>query len=386
MQSSRQPSLIRPNAFDTKDITINVGEKKRAYGVTGLRSSSLSHLWDVKSRNLRKPIWMILEPTHAVIMNTDVSAIADRIVRVNKELSVKAEYDSKKARASLQTSEGIEITVNMYTTGKKLGRPGIIVEIQRFSGCSVTFRKYCNPILAAAKGKLNISQLCDSHSPEPAIPEYPSDLKERRSLALDGIEMAKNLLEQESYDAQYLGLQSLENMTDAKRSGIIATLTASRAVLSHSTNERDEAIQSALSKILHDLTPSEKRIRLNDSTKSIQYSTVSVLINKTLSLLSNSLNVIRTHGKEGELHHIYENLSEKNILNKLWDILGYSEQYPHEALYAARCLYVLVTAYPTAQSSESYLEKRAVVDEACSVGMLSHSALFRECKGLLEIL
>ena len=41
---------------------------------------------------------MILEPTHKIVENTDVATIVDRIVRVNKEMSVVARYDNKRVR------------------------------------------------------------------------------------------------------------------------------------------------------------------------------------------------------------------------------------------------------------------------------------------------
>lgn len=175
-------------------------------------------------------------------------------------------------------------------------------------------------------------------------------------------------------------------MTNINRSGITASVLASRAVLCNSNNERDAAIQEILSRILHDGAPAQKRMRLNDSKKSIQHAQASHLFNRALSLLCNSLNAIRTRGNKGDLQNIYENLNEKNIINRLWVILEFSGERPHEALLAAKCLYMLLTAFQIADPSSLHGDKRAVVDEACLVGYSSHAALFRECKGLLEIL
>lgn len=383
MQSSRQPSLVRAENFTSKGNNAYAAEKRRADFERKVINPMQQVVWNVESSSLRKPTWKILESTHAVIMNTDVSIIVDRIVKINKELSLMAEYDSKKASVFLRSIEGLEIVVKLYTTGKKSVRPAIVVEVQRYSGCTVAFRKYCDPILAAAKGKPNFSQMLKAVRHEPALPQYKRSLTDSQESSLDGVEMAKSLLEQDLYDSQYLGLQSLENMTNSARSSITATLTASRAVLCVSTNERDEGIQQAVCKILTNGGPPKKRMRLCEGETSIRKSHVSVLHNKALSLLFNALSALGKQVETEELHQIYENLNERNIVERLWEILGYSEQSPHEALLAAKCLLVLLTVYSTAQS---HVDKRDLLHDAYSVGLSSHSALLRECKGLLEIL
>jgi len=98
MQSSRQPSLVRAENFTSKGNNAYAAEKRRADFERKVINPMQQVVWNVESSSLRKPTWKILESTHAVIMNTDVSIIVDRIVKINKELSLMAEYDSKKVR------------------------------------------------------------------------------------------------------------------------------------------------------------------------------------------------------------------------------------------------------------------------------------------------
>lgn len=96
MRSSRQPELIRPNTFSVKTKLRTGGKSVMASTRTKVKPAPESKLWHVSKERLEKPNRRILDQTFQVIQNTDVDVITDRIVKVNKEMSVFAKYDNKK--------------------------------------------------------------------------------------------------------------------------------------------------------------------------------------------------------------------------------------------------------------------------------------------------
>merc|ERR1712157_577814 len=172
-------------------------------------------------------------------MGADLDTVVVRTSEANRLLSIHAEYCNKTATATLLTSENVEMQLSLWRpSGDK---KGIVVEIQRRKGDSITFHRYSRCILDAVAGDLDISDHVEKNGDDiDAIfsrtvqrmltLEAPQDSREEENVII-AIEIAHGLIMKDRLDANQLGLESLCLLTDAKKTGLTTAVIASRVVL-----------------------------------------------------------------------------------------------------------------------------------------------------------
>merc|ERR1712176_566395 len=88
-------------------------------------------------------------------VHKELEDVVVRTSEANRLLSIHAEYCDKTATATLLTSENVEMHLSLWRpSGDK---EGIVIEIQRRKGDSITFHRYSRCILDAIAGDLDIS-------------------------------------------------------------------------------------------------------------------------------------------------------------------------------------------------------------------------------------
>lgn len=356
---------------------------------TKVKPAPESKLWHVSKERLEKPNRRILDQTFQVIQNTDVDVITDRIAKVNKEMSVFAKYDNKKAMAILQTSDPVEMVIKLYNTGKKAKPPGILVEVQRRSGCSVLFHKYSRLVLSAAAGELDYTEIPSILALLPVLNELPCEDGKQRENAIEALNLTKKLIYKDGFDAQYLGIQSLCHMTTINSTREIAALMTSRAVLCGGDEEYRQDIHEKVFDIMRRWDAAKElvsSVEEDEDNFSCNIEHDSILRSKALLVFSNSLNVIFTKGDQEDSQKVYDIFKESNIFDSLCEVLKCSNIRPHDAMLSAKSLSFLIKAYPELRNEARIFDLKPLVDDASIFGNRCHAALARESEELLAIL
>lgn len=101
---------------------------------------------------LPKPDFYTLEPTTTFVPHCRPSVVASRVSNFLLKRGVSTTYNGAKAKAKCVTADDVEFRVRLYR-GKKQFSHGVIVEVQRRFGFSVTFHRDAMGILDVAAGK-----------------------------------------------------------------------------------------------------------------------------------------------------------------------------------------------------------------------------------------
>ena len=291
------------------------------------------------------------------------------------------------AQATLQTSEQIEIVINLYKVGKpSMHSKGIGVEVRRNAGCSVLFHRYSRLILSAVLNELDTSDIPQILHPESILQlsPHPFGIRKQKENAIEGLQLISDLIHKKDFDAQRMGYQSLGLLTNFSKTALPTALMSSRTVLCGGSEDFTQRVHEKIVDALLNWKldeEEEKCIALR-----IKREHGSILFNQALLIFTNSLNVISRHGTQDDIKALYDNLTTHNILTRLFEILKYSHVRPHDALLSMKSLNILMKASPDALNDVVSMNMKPVIDQANSYGANSHAALAKECEGFLAIL
>lgn len=332
-------------------------------------------VWDVHRVHF-VPSWYYLDRNHKVVMGSNVHVIAQEIVKVNKEMSVYAKYNNAKGTALLFTSDSVEIAINLFQEKKG----GIVVEVQRRAGDSVLFHRYRRCIMLASSGELDYSQILNTLQPEfSPLPEFVGIAdKTTTDFAKEGLTITAGLLRKEGHDALRLGMEGLGVITDLTKTGSVAALLSSRAVLM----ENDDSSQSAIHKKVLEILQ-HWNTELTDDTLRDH---ITFMVNRALLVLSNSLHVMYMKGSTQELHFIYNLLRKEGILECLSNIVDDVHARPHDAMLSVKSLLILIKFSPEALHDASVDGLKSTVEKANQYGRQLHADLARTSGALLKVL
>merc|ERR1719420_2218447 len=102
-------------------------------------------------------------------------------------MSVHAVYCNETATASLLTSENVEMHLSLWkptattAVGGQRKAGGIVVEIQRRKGDSISFHRYSRCILDAAAGELDVRELAETNGEDFMDAVYNNNLKKKKA-------------------------------------------------------------------------------------------------------------------------------------------------------------------------------------------------------------
>lgn len=382
--------------------------------------------WSVSNSNVRcVPSFYPLEKSSRFIDDSPAN-IASRISNCCRLLSVQAKFNDNLATADLVTEEHVEIHLTLWkaensgATESDVLTRGVaseesvmltIVEAQRRNGCSVIYHRYCRNLLDAAQGTFCLEDdhrkaSCDQH---PRLQVEKKGMEGENSLL--ALEIAASLLTKDRMDARRLGMESLCLLTDPSKTGEDTALLASQVVL-FGTVQKANIDDDAAEFIPDELGIREAILSLvqfgslgdycdfeaEDSTTQIEDDSNQILHNLALAVLANALEVLETYGtrmmaptdaaKPSANIFLEESkeMTKRELLASLLNVLGKAEAKPHDACLSAQCLRSLFQASKEAKRKAKDLNAKQIVMTALDVGQRTHVKLENETMTIIRVL
>lgn len=285
-----------------------------------------------------------LERTAVFVPNANPGDVASRVSSILVERSIQAEFCDCKAKCI--TSDNVDFRVFLYR-GQKQYSHGIIVEVQRRFGNSLSFHDDTQAILAAAEGK-SVAPLTKKTDALPRVEDTREDLN---VVSCSSLDFVVKMLSHPGRDAQYLAFQTLSSLTDRDKMGE----TTAREVATVLLSPGNEVGAKVLDVIV-------VRNRENDEI-GLPLLAMTVLCNVVTSLNGNvSINL-------------------QSLLRPiLIDELRNAEKDTQMAYMSAKCLTPLVKG--CVNDNELY----AALLSACEVGKKKHAGLAEQTKECLQIM
>lgn len=189
--------------------------------------------WNVVNDSLRcVPDHYILEKTSCFVGETTASVISARISNCLRTRSIEASFNDSKAKAKCVNSDWNKFNIRLYS-GRGEYCHGVIVEVQRRSGNSLSLKKDCNAIFDAAKG---IRSKETPRKPLRPVREmsFFNGLPSKPAFTTepDITQNAFDLIMENSLDTNILGMESLCTLTDLNHSTQTAVFEVSAGILS----------------------------------------------------------------------------------------------------------------------------------------------------------
>ena len=309
------------------------------------------------------PMFYPIEKTH-VILNDTASTIASNLSNHLKQHSIAYEIDpNNPCIVKCSTPNHVHFMIRLYSMSDS-----ILVELQRVSGCALTFHSACKHVLNAAKGdtKPAPSKPSLKRSSRPKL-SRPSKISNRSNnnheRIQESLELVNSLLKKDRIDANLLGIESLHMLTNPDISGLDSAIIASKVVLSGAPDDCiKEKVQSLVQYWRLDEDEDDKE--LEDIFDCKHYSKMR---NHALAILSNALEVLSS---QGLLQIEEDSWLADTFLSILLSDLKQSSTRPHDGTISAKCLCILVK-----QSNE--IRQRALEYGAADV--LYSTLLFSRC-------
>jgi hypothetical protein len=283
-----------------------------------------------------------LERTAVFVPNASPGEVASRVSSILVERSIQAEFCGSSAKCI--TAENVEFRVFLYR-GQEQYSHGIIVEVQRRFGNSLSFHDDAQAILDAAEGK-SVAPLTKKTDALPLVENKGEDLN---LVSFSSLDFAVKMLSHPGSDAQYLAFQILSSLTDCAKMG----KTTARGVATVLLTPGNEVGAKVLEVIV-------VRNRENDEI-GLRLMAMTVLCNVVTSLDGNvSIN----------LHSLLRPILIEELQN--------AEEDTQMAFIAAKCLNQLVKG--CVHDNELY----AALTSACEVGKDKHAGLAEQAKQCLQ--
>lgn len=195
-------------------------------------------LWNVKKEDLELvPLDFPLERTHREIVGTEASIVASRISGALRNLSIDAEYDTKKAKAKCTTSDLVSFRIRLFA-GSETGDP-VVVEVQRRTGSASSFMMSCRAILNAAEG-MTVKET--PHRQAPSLTKTPISqmncLKaayqcgaDAENEAASAMSHSMDMIRSGRRETVILGLENLISLTDPIKTSPLVAVSVSKYVV-----------------------------------------------------------------------------------------------------------------------------------------------------------
>lgn len=203
----KRPMLISALSMDNDGGSIAPLSSKR-------RRLNYSFNWKVGELP-EMPYLYAREKTSVIVLNDSPQKVADRIVSSAKAMNCIGEFDDSKAKATLSV-DGTEFCVQLFqvevTTDTK--KDCIVVELQRLNGSTIVFHTVASSIIAASKNMERRS----SSSKRLTVNEREDNETKDDDLFSRSLEIVDTLLKKDRVDANLLGMESLQFLTNPKSS------------------------------------------------------------------------------------------------------------------------------------------------------------------------
>lgn len=339
-----------------------------------------SPLWVVNDSDMEcVPDYFVLERTSRFVGHVSASVIATRISECFQKRSISVQFDDEiKSKAKCISPEFVDFRVRLFS-GKDSFSHGVIVEVQRRGGSSYHFHRICRAILDASKN------CASTILPAPAL-KRPVDLIKNEDIekgahgdAMRALEITSDLLQKDRIDANLLGMESLEALTDPLKTSAAMALTASKSIICEAEkSEIRDAIASLVQFGIMSLDDDEETCAQEDRLRK-------ELRSRALIVLSNALRVVAQGG------FLKSALRKQawfvdQLIPILVDEIREAKRSPHDAFSATKCLNTLFSFSEEARQKAVSLGAMDIITEARDFGVLTHAFLAGEAKLSVSVL
>lgn len=246
-----------------------------------------------------------------------------------------------------------------------------MVEVQRAAGCCFLFCQATKAILRAAKGDATV-QPARCFTLPACVPQQSHE--EEKQLIQDDLQNCASLLKKDRHDAHLLAMESLCHLSKATK--------RNRAFAAHCILCGDFLSTLLCLVESYRMSPCDSELVLSD----MEQEHFSLMHRHALTILGNCLVAL---DESGELSHLLENqpeLASKSLTACLVLQVSNSQEHPHDACQAVRCLKSLVRTCAEIKQNACDLGAAAAIDAAQQQGACSHTALEQESVTLKNLL
>jgi len=333
------------------------------------------------------PVYSHIDRNSRTIRGINASTIASCLFDCLRLNSIQVKYEEDEpGKFKCKTYDFVSFRINMFSFHSDPDEPSIVVEVQRRSGCSLSFQKNRRTLLGAIDGLTSAKEARRSsishevrcidvscltcHDGLP-IQKEEDDYEAIVSCTLDEIQ---SYLNSDKCDTQILGLELLTHLTDPLHTPAKIVQVAAMKIL-----RSDEICQSIKAMIL------EGKIRskaIEDLDMNLQYEDDFVDHSRQLSLcaLLNSFNAL-TEYLPMILATSEEWMIEKVLpclLNNLRDV----RENVHIALLSAKCLSILAVHSKACRSHMVENNVIEVLKDVVQYGTVWHEDIRKEAESL----
>jgi hypothetical protein len=340
-----EPVSFEPANFLSSPAMISTVQTKTAVTTA---SPMLQSGWKLAEAPIL-PEFHPLDRNSVFIAHTGAPVIAQRVAEILKERSIEAHFDNSKAKVRCLTSYNVDFRIFLYR-GQQNYSHGIIVEVQRRSGCSTLFVEDTQAILDAVQGK--ISPRPPSLTTNAEIPLVSDDDYDDTDASLSSLDFVARML---NFPGT-LGLETLSSLVDPARMGKSTSSKVSTALI----QPNNEVGSKIFAIIVDKKSPDED----DEGQRHL-----------AMTILSNIL------------HNTWKQPLDPTMREALLPVLvkklEAADKNPQMAFLAARCLEALILANA---EGTSFSNLYAVLDEAENVGEARHAALRNQAQKCIRLI
>jgi len=290
------------------------------------------------------PMIYPIEKTHVIVKKIPPSIITSNISNHLKQNSIAHTIDSNNpCIAKCSTFNHVNFIIRLYSVAAS---SDILVELQRVSGCAVAFHSTCKHVLNAAKGENDANKSekvylkpCLEQSSRPKLSSRPSKMfnsSSNQERIQECLELVNSLLKKDRIDANLLGIQSLQMLTNPDISGLDSAIIASKVVLYGAPHN---CIKEKVQLLVQHCRLHEDDDESEEEQDEFEYKHYSQMRNHALCILSNSLEILSS---QGMLQLEEDSWLANTFVSILLSDLKQSSLRPHDGTMSAKCLCILV--------------------------------------------
>jgi len=379
-------ALATSLSLDNNDAAMNPFPSKR-------RRFTIDSEWILRELP-EMPYLYLKEKTATVVLNDSPQQIANRIVESARSMNCFGEYNSAKAKATLSVDD-TEFYIQLFKVrvGEKQGKANecIVVEMQRLSGSTVVFHRVARNILSASKIRnvqvlsrvpVNTERSVTSHregSTSTSTCSTTGTVKES-DLFNRTMEIVESLLKKDRVDANLLGMESLQLLTNPNSSSDAMVAYASNITL---TGCGFGDVKRTLVSLIADHTTFEGEAVEENSAEAKYFHKIRTC---AFTVLSNALDAMRgTDVFEDQCLADEEWAGEDGFLSVLLKEMNQATSRPHDAYLAGKSIKTILENSSRMRSNVSQLEATRIILDAQTVGK-GYPLLNNVSESLLEIL
>ncbi|KAL7463712.1 LOW QUALITY PROTEIN: hypothetical protein ACHAXS_004072 [Conticribra weissflogii] len=278
-----------------------------------------------------------LEKTSRVVSGVSASDLAVRITGCLQTRSVKAKYSKTEVLAKCRNTEFVKFYVRLFSE-----QEGILVEVQKIYGDSMSFVRDSRAILDAAEGKA----VSKPDEEKPLFLSLPvSQMEFVKDAALpaltfeeesESVNIASELLASHRSDSNMLGMESLAILTDPLKSLRSSAVLAAKRVLCPEDvgNNTFNLHNYVMSLIIYD-NGSTEAAALEGTSMEDHYTR---LRNLALCSVANATALLLEETSLWTSIRSSRSWYTNVLVPSLVRDITMAEECPHDACYASRCL------------------------------------------------